>query len=171
MWNTVKIWEAARATSAATGFFDSITIRDETFVDGATGANNPIRELWAEAADVWKISPSQLEEHVKCLVSIGTGIHSLAAFVPGLHNLARAVTTIATDTEKIANDFRKHHTEMFLAGNTFRFNVVCGLENIGLEEASKWGGIKAATLQQEECRVAMKRCAENLQERGCTSFA
>ncbi|KAJ5047785.1 hypothetical protein J3E74DRAFT_283391 [Bipolaris maydis] len=40
--NSVTIWEACRATSAATSFFDSIAIRwfGEQFVDGATGANN-----------------------------------------------------------------------------------------------------------------------------------
>jgi len=48
MLNKVKIWEAARATSAATSFFNPITIGTESFVDGATGANNPINELWTE---------------------------------------------------------------------------------------------------------------------------
>lgn len=48
--NSVKIWEACRATSAATSFFDPIAIgRYGEFVDGATGANNPIRELWIQA--------------------------------------------------------------------------------------------------------------------------
>lgn len=51
--NIVKIWEAARATSAASSFFDDITIAGEGFVDGATGANNPIFKLWTEAADAF----------------------------------------------------------------------------------------------------------------------
>ena len=39
-----KIWEAARATSAAPSFFDSIKIGEygEEFTDGGTGANNPV---------------------------------------------------------------------------------------------------------------------------------
>ena len=47
---TTKIWEAGRATSAASSF-DPITIDDfgESFVDGATGANNPMYEVWNEA--------------------------------------------------------------------------------------------------------------------------
>ena len=46
-----KIWEAGQATSAASSFFDPITIGDfgETFVDGTTGANNPVYEVWNEA--------------------------------------------------------------------------------------------------------------------------
>jgi patatin-like phospholipase/acyl hydrolase len=39
--------EACRATSAATSFFDPIAVGrfGEEFVDGATGANNPVREV------------------------------------------------------------------------------------------------------------------------------
>jgi patatin-like phospholipase/acyl hydrolase len=42
--NSTKIWEACRATSAATSFFDSIAIGpyEEEFVDGALRANNPV---------------------------------------------------------------------------------------------------------------------------------
>ncbi|KAA6409974.1 MAG: hypothetical protein FRX48_06588 [Lasallia pustulata] len=52
---TTKIWEAGRATSAASSFFDPITIGDfhEGFVDGATGANKPVYEVWNEAQDMW----------------------------------------------------------------------------------------------------------------------
>jgi predicted acylesterase/phospholipase RssA len=77
---TTKIWEAGRATSAASSFFDPITIGDfrQGFVDGATGANNPVYELWNEAQDIW---PSKsLEDKIKCLVSIGTGVPSLTPF-------------------------------------------------------------------------------------------
>ena len=51
---TTKIWEAGRATSAASSFFDPITIGnfEESFVDGATGANNPVYEVWNEAQDI-----------------------------------------------------------------------------------------------------------------------
>jgi len=42
--NSVRIWEACRATSAASSFFNPIAIGryKEEFMDGATGANNPI---------------------------------------------------------------------------------------------------------------------------------
>ncbi|KAJ5585584.1 uncharacterized protein N7459_005384 [Penicillium hispanicum] len=166
--NTAKIWEAARATSAATTFFEPMTISDETFVDGATGANNPVQEIWTEAADVWGLQHGQLEENVKCLVSIGTGIPSLSAFGPGLREVAQALKSIATETEATADMFRKQHTGLFQSGKAFRFNVVRGLETIGLEETSKWGAIKAATrnyVQTEEVRVEIKKCAANLQER------
>ena len=54
----VKIWEACRTTSAATSFYDPIQINmgkySEEFVDGGTGANNPILRLWNEAKDAWE---------------------------------------------------------------------------------------------------------------------
>lgn len=172
--NSAKIWEAARATSAATTFFEPITISDETFVDGATGANNPIQHMWSEAADVWGLQDNQLENNIKCLVSIGTGIPSLEAFGPGLLDVAKALKSISLETETTAGIFRKLHTQLFQSDKAFRFNVVRGLENIGLEEASQLGAIKAATrnyVQMEEVRVDIKKCASNLQERECMSFA
>ncbi|TIA80125.1 hypothetical protein D6C76_03318 [Aureobasidium pullulans] len=41
LYRTVRIWEAARATSAAPGFFDTIIIGDPKrwFLDGGTGAH------------------------------------------------------------------------------------------------------------------------------------
>lgn len=43
----VKLWEAARATSAAPTYFDPLTITDEAgketkFLDGGLQANNPL---------------------------------------------------------------------------------------------------------------------------------
>ncbi|KAJ5963990.1 uncharacterized protein N7479_003866 [Penicillium vulpinum] len=166
--NTAKIWEAARATSAATTFFEPITISDETFVDGATGANNPINQIWSEAADLWGLNAAQLEENVKCLVSIGTGIPSLSAFGLGLRELAKALKAIATETEATADMFRRQHTGLFQSGKAFRFNVVRGLEGIGLDETLKLGVITAATrnyVQKEEIRVEIKKCVANLLER------
>ena len=173
MLDVVKIWEAARATSAATTFFDSITINDETFVDGATGANNPIAYLWTEAGDVWGGGNGLFEADIKCVVSIGTGIPSLTAFGPDLIQVGKALKAISIDTEETADSFQKQHTKLFQEGKAFRFNVTKGLENIGLEDTSKWKEIKAATrlyIQTEDTFVRLKKCALNLQERECMLF-
>ena len=53
LFDVTTIWQAARATSAATSFFEPIVIGNEEFVDGATPANNPIMELWFEAYDAF----------------------------------------------------------------------------------------------------------------------
>jgi len=38
----VKIWQAARATSAAPSYFKPITVGKYTLLDGGLGANNPL---------------------------------------------------------------------------------------------------------------------------------
>ena len=44
------IADAALATSAATGFFEPVSIGARHFVDGGLGANNPVDEIEGEAA-------------------------------------------------------------------------------------------------------------------------
>jgi patatin-like phospholipase/acyl hydrolase len=66
-----KIWQAARATSAAPSFFKEITIDQPppgiAYVDGGLGYNNPSELALREAAELWPKSKTF------CLVSIGTG--------------------------------------------------------------------------------------------------
>ena len=38
----IKLWEAARATSAAPAYFPSLQVGDHKFVDGGLQANNPM---------------------------------------------------------------------------------------------------------------------------------
>jgi hypothetical protein len=97
--NSVKIWEACRATSAASSFFDPITIGryDEGFVDGATGANNPVWEVWNQAQLLF--GPQPLEGKIKCLVSIGTGVPSLKSFEDDAFHIGKTLVSIATETE------------------------------------------------------------------------
>lgn len=95
------IWAAARATSAASSFFDSIETRDEDFVDDATPASNPINEMWTEAHDTFGVRSDgnwRLEDNILCQVSIGTGMPSLKSFGDNLKSVGKALLTIATDT-------------------------------------------------------------------------
>ncbi|KAJ5647193.1 hypothetical protein N7490_003565 [Penicillium lividum] len=162
--NKAKIWEACRATSAASSFFNPITIGDygETFVDGATGANNPVRMLWSEAQSIWGSQSELLENKIQCLVSIGTGMPSLKPFGTHLLNIARTLCDIAIETEITAENFQREKESLDISGRYFRFNVIKGLEEIGLEKASVIPAIAAATRayvrspqvmrQLEQCR-------------------
>lgn len=138
---TTKIWEASRATSAASSCFDPITLGDfeETFVDGATGANNPVYEVWNEAQDIW---PSgSLEGKIKCLVSIGTGVPSLTPFKDDLIGIGQSLLAIATETEKTAERFSRDNSRLDDTGRYYRFNVLRGLEGIGLEDSKQKNAI------------------------------
>jgi predicted acylesterase/phospholipase RssA len=53
LYDICKIWEAARATSAASTFFDPIQIGDQKYVDGALRYNNPIEKADQESRGMW----------------------------------------------------------------------------------------------------------------------
>ncbi|CAN9172819.1 unnamed protein product [Alternaria alternata] len=160
--NSVTIWEACRATSAATSFFDPIAVGrfGEEFVDGATGANNPVHEMWDQAQLAW--GPEPLEGRVKCVVSIGTGVPSLKPFKDDVPHIGDTLVAIATETEQTAERFRRERSLLDRTGRYYRFNVLRGLEDIGLEEAKKVKEMAAATrryIGSQEVHKQMQACA------------
>ena len=168
----VKIWEACRATSAATSFYDPIRINmgkySEEFLDGGTGANNPIQRLWNEAKDAWE--PEPLEKNLKCLISIGTGVPSVESFKLGLLNLELLDTLvrISTKTEETAESFQRAHSDIDNNRQYFRFNVNQGLEKISLEDASQKDAIMAMTdryIESQDVFNKLKSCCQRLAQR------
>ncbi|MCJ1378003.1 hypothetical protein MMC17_001099 [Xylographa soralifera] len=146
---TTKIWQAARATSAASTSFESIEIgpNDEEFVDGASGANNPIRELWTEASTV---APA------------------IRRFDSGMVEVAKTLKDISLETEKTVKKFGDEHYQLRLEGRYFRFNVTKGLEDVGLEHADKKRDIAAAARAYiYETKDEMEKRYNNLKEREC----
>lgn len=138
-FNSVKIWEACRATTAATSFFDPIAVGPygEEFIDGGTGANNPVIEL------CW--GPDALDSWIQCLVSNGTGIPSLKAFRDDIFNIRDVLVGMATETESTVERFRRDKSHLDKTDRYYRFNVTSGLDDIGLEEWEKKKEIVAAT--------------------------
>lgn len=138
-----KIWEAGRATSAATSFFDPIKIGgfDEEFVDGATGCNNPIEEVLSEARNIWPDADCRIQ----CIVSVGTGQPALKAFGGNVKQIGKTIVAIATETEQTARKFLDSHGHIGLTGRYFRFNVLKGLEDVGLQEYNEKAKIAAST--------------------------
>lgn len=168
----VKIWEAARATSAATTFFEPITLASgESFVDGAIGANNPIYVLWNEAQDIWPSASTDvsLTHSIKCLVSIGTGLPSLTSFNNEITGIVKMLKGIATETENTAEKFARDKRDLGDSGRYYRFNVDRGLEGIGLECTKEKGAISAATGRYIESQIIFKQfvaCAGMLKQDG-----
>ena len=137
----VKIWEAARATSAASTFFDPIRIGCQEFVDGATGRNNPVEAVLAEANSIWKDAPSRIQ----CLVSIGTGKSQFRDFGSNLIEMKRTLVALATETEDTEQRVYRNQKNLGVSGRYFRFNVDRGLEGVVLDEYEKQGDIVTAT--------------------------
>ncbi|KAL1892639.1 hypothetical protein Sste5346_006924 [Sporothrix stenoceras] len=165
--SSTKIWQAGRATSAATGFFDPIVIGpfDEEFVDGALGANNPIYVLWNQAQDVWGVD---LQNKLQCVVSIGTGVPNLKPVRDDVLGIWATLKDLATETEKTAQQFHRDKSSLDNEGRYYRFNVDHGLEEIGLEESKKKKEIAAATRRYFESQTVFKQmqaCANSLSGR------
>ncbi|KAM5354667.1 hypothetical protein ACJ41O_001314 [Fusarium nematophilum] len=136
-----KIWEAARATSAAPKFFDPIQIGWQHYVDGATGQNNPVEEVFKEANAIWPGASSRIQ----CLVSIGTGVPEPKEFGDNLWKIKSALIALATATEDAERRFCENHEALGLRGRYFRFNVDKGLRDVSLDGVDKLDKIIAAT--------------------------
>ncbi|KAI0095691.1 acyl transferase/acyl hydrolase/lysophospholipase [Nemania sp. FL0031] len=161
---STTIWQACRATTAATSFFEPIAIGQygETFVDGAFGANNPIEQLWNEARDVWSNS---FPNNVGCVVSIGTGLSRLRPVGDRLDKIWKTLEAMATETDKTAEIFHRDKADLAKGGRYYRFNVDRGLEAIGLEEYKKVREIIAATrnwTREQQNHVRIIACAHQL---------
>lgn len=146
------IWKIARATSAAPGYFSSISFGGCVFVDGGLGLNNPAEEALNEVRYLHEHPPS-------LLVSVGTGKTKstrLSERQPrslSRAGLARTATTpppatgltkfrgdlndavnLATQSEQTAERVERLCGDMRTSLDYFRLNVEQGLGEIQLDE-------------------------------------
>ena len=162
-----------RATSAATSFFEPVTIgpRGRKFVDAGLGSNNPADQLWNEAQNIWCHGEIELSSLLKCFVSVGTGNPGRKAIAEGPFKLfSETLVSIATQTEDTAKIFVERHRRLYEAKRYFRFNVQQGLQNVGLEEYKAAALIDAATAEYmdgQEMKSATRECAMNLKQKHC----
>lgn len=151
IYKSCKIWEAARATTAAPTYFKPITLSSasgaEDFIDAAMGCNNPTEQLLQEAGEVF-----DSRRRLGCVVSIGTGTRTIALESSrGVLWLAHLVTTLknlTTDTQRTA-DTVAHTFERF-PGTYFRLNVPNVAQSVGLAAWEKMGQLKIATTEYLE---------------------
>ncbi len=141
-----KVWEAARATSAAPTFFKRLEIGNQPFIDGGLGCNNPSKLVLVEAKVVY---PTR---QIGCLVSIGTGQAEIISIKkPGFlqqvlpTDVIKALKAISTDCEAT------HEEMLLLFANSpktyFRLNVEQGMQGIELSEWEKLANVQAHTMQ------------------------
>ena len=170
------ICEAALATSAATSYFDPVSIGSSQYVDGALRNNNPISEVEAEAQDLWcpddgNSNEEELPSLVKCFLSIGTGALQKTEIPDNILKLMSRLSSLATDTEATHKSFQDRWRRHLNTKRFFRFDVAQGLEGVGLAAYKKQGTIVDATddyLDDREQQIKLQACAENLMKKGCT---
>ena len=137
----LEIWEAARATSAAPGYFRTIKINGLEYMDGAVGHNNRVLLAWNEGRQIGN-SP---EPHVAGVLSLGTGqkrpanrfgssgiIRDVIGDLPGL---ARFAKYRVTETEEPHRSMKQIIADQASPKSFYhRFNVSPGMENIKLDD-------------------------------------
>ncbi|XP_014550282.1 hypothetical protein COCVIDRAFT_115882 [Bipolaris victoriae FI3] len=165
-----KIWEAARATSAATGFFGPMMIGDPPvrYVDAGLGYNNPGEQAYDEAKRLW------CEVPIGVFLSLGTGketeaslpdsgrLFGLSAQAAQIKVLIDLTTTAAGVHNKLFKRFKREKDTQY-----FRFNVDQGLHKIGLDEwnqESKLAGFTSAYFDNAETLDLKERCATRLRQ-------
>ena len=98
--HALPIWQVARATTAATGYFRPMTIGDIDFVDGALGCNNPTVEAFHEVTQMHNNN----REAVHLLLSIGTGQSEITRIGRGrvgrMLQAGKAAVGVLTGTEE-----------------------------------------------------------------------
>ncbi len=155
-YDRVKVWEAARARSAATTFFDEVTLgpNKRVFLDGATGANIPVRELWVEAQNVRRSRP--LQEQIQCIVSIGTGMPFAQGFKSDAFNIVGTLQTLPIEIERTASSFAAEYEDLNNRGSYVRLNVQQGLQDVNVEDAESKSTISAMTEEYASGREVRK---------------
>ncbi|EAQ92676.1 hypothetical protein CHGG_00911 [Chaetomium globosum CBS 148.51] len=151
---TVKIWEAARATTAASVYFKPMTVKvgpsAEEFIDAAIGCNNPVIYLLQEAA-----AHIGKGRRLGCLISIGTGtrVVRIGRASTGMKNVGQAlkfVKELIGTLKNTATDGEDAHRQVQekLGDYTnayFRFNVPDVADKVGLDKYLQIGTLKVAT--------------------------
>jgi predicted acylesterase/phospholipase RssA len=148
---TTKIWDALRATSAASNFFEEMQFGTPkvTYLDGGIGFNNPYAEVDYAAKGLWE------GRSIGVIVSVGTGLQSIpsvrktTSWLPfGIGTdltLASALIAMATSTARVDNEMKR----MYYSSSTsyYRFDVDRGLADISLEQWMKEDEMAALTEQ------------------------
>ena len=170
----VLIWEAARATTAASSFFRPQTLGSGTsaraYIDAAIGTNNPVYSLIQQA-----VAEFGFGKPLGCVVSIGTGtrdnkldrvpsgwrniVYGLGYYI----NLGKTLQNTATDAEKVHRNLR---TRVRSAPRAYyRFNVPGAAARFKLNHYKKMPELKLVTseyLARRDVAAQVRQTAEVL---------
>ncbi|MCJ1450133.1 hypothetical protein MMC28_000462 [Mycoblastus sanguinarius] len=131
----ILMWQVARATSAAPGYFKPVKIDGLRYLDGGFGANNPCGEIVEEVRNL----NNQATKCVSTVVSIGTGKNkdSSRLKITGptrFINFLNVARQWASDSEREHTVQRHNSRSPGSRYDYFRLNVEDGLGAMKLDE-------------------------------------
>lgn len=128
---------------AIPAFFTPVKIgpplREQSFVGGALGANNPTQEILREALNVFG-----KDRRIAQIISLGSGRPRVLSLdkSTNVERLVRMARDMASDCEIVANEL----SSRFFGVNAYlRLNVDRGMENIRMNHWTTLGDIEAHT--------------------------
>lgn len=158
-FNDCKIWQAARATSAAPFYFPTAKIGETRFWDGGLAHNNPIQRVWDEGGRLFP------DNQTACIVSLGTGCQTRRpkkTFLP-IIGKGKSIMKNLTEVERVNDEFE----EGMITKNKpfYRFNPSTGEDEIGLAEYKRLGDLETYTktyLEDPDEKQKIHECARRL---------
>jgi Patatin-like phospholipase len=160
-----KIWEAARATSAAPFYFPSARVPEarkaegRKFWDGGLSMNNPVQKVWDERTNAFNGEPP-----VACMISLGTGScekKPTRSFLP-LIGTVKLFLQKLTDVQKVHKDFEENDGR---DQAYYRFDPTIGGDEIGLADYKKLDALTMYTqryLDEPDVKENILACARRL---------
>lgn len=143
---SARIWEAARATTAATTFFDPINIKGKYYIDsGPANFNNPSEEVFTEGKQLFDGN-----NDIALLVSVGTGSldeinikkpQGLQTLIPV--DVVKSLVKVATSCGKVHQSMERQLEPT----NTVyqRFNLDTGGKPPALDEWNQMEALRGLT--------------------------
>jgi hypothetical protein len=104
LFDSTKIWQACRATTTETIFFDPIAIGlfQGQFVGDAVRANPPVKALRSQAQDFW--GDGRLQRNLRCLMSIETGANAVEPVRDDAWAVWRTLKKLVRESEKAVEE-------------------------------------------------------------------
>ncbi|KAL2884710.1 Vegetative incompatibility protein HET-E-1 [Ceratocystis lukuohia] len=132
-----KVWEVARATSAAIDFFDPIKLGcdDIEFIDASYGYSNPCEVLTMEAKN-------QFPDREMSILSISTGLGDVVEISDSKDSVLNALLKMATTSKYTDLKLRTAYSD---TGVYHRFNVDNGLRDTTISDCHDTSRISAHT--------------------------
>jgi hypothetical protein len=137
-------------------------LRQQSFVGGAVGANNPTRELLKEASAIF--GPNR---RVAQVLSIGSGLPRVVSTESSTDNEGahRLLYEITSDCEMVAQELS---TRLYTIDSYLRLNVDKGMELVTMMDWNELGSIEshtAAYIATATVTGALDASVRHLQER------